>query len=304
MDPQIVAALACPHDGAELLEDARVLGCPHGHRFDLARQGYATLMASRPPHAGDSAAMLDRRIRVHEAGVLATVHAAVVAAACRRDGTSADASDALRRVTGAPRTAPVGIVCEVGAGPGTYLAEVLDAMPDRAGLAVDVAKAAARRAARCHPRASAIVADVWAGLPLRTGSVAVLLDIFAPRNAAEFARITAPGGTLVVTTPEPDHLAELREWFGMLDVPGGKSAEIAADLGPSFLLRAARPIRTVVPVAPSLAVDLATMGPSGHHLDPARVGSLAADMGATAIPVTIAATVTRFERRADDGTVD
>jgi 23S rRNA (guanine745-N1)-methyltransferase len=302
MEPQIVAALACPHDGAPLLEEARTLGCPRGHRFDLARQGYATLMVGRPPHGGDSPAMLDRRTRVHEAGVLAAIHAAVVDAARGRDDTGTDA--AADPGEDGPLTPPTGIVCEVGAGPGTYLATVLEAMPDRMGLAVDVAKAAARRAARCHPRSGAIVADVWDGLPLRTGSVAVLLDVFAPRNAAEFARIVAPGGTLVVAAPEPDHLTELRERFGMLDVPDAKSARIAADLGPSFLHRAARTIRTVVMVAPSLAVDLATMGPSGHHLDPARAEAVAADAGTAAIPVTIAATVSRFERRADDGVVD
>jgi 23S rRNA (guanine745-N1)-methyltransferase len=301
MHPQLVAALACPHDGAPLLEDARALGCPHGHRFDLARQGYATLMAGRPPHSGDSPAMLDRRSRVHGAGVLAAIHAAVVEAAGGHDDTVTDPAGGPQQVSGGPRTPPAGIVCEVGAGPGTYLAAVLEAMPDRTGLAIDVAKAAARRAARCHPRAGAIVADVWDGLPLRTGSVAVLLDVFAPRNAAEFARIVAPGGTVVVAAPEPGHLAELRDRFGMLDVPGAKSARIAADLEPNFLLRTTRTIRTIVPVAPSLAVDLATMGPSGHHLDPARVEAVAAGAGRAAIPVTIAATVTRFERRADDG---
>lgn len=302
MDPDVVAALACPHDGARLLEAARVLGCPNGHRFDLARQGYATLMANRPPHSGDSPAMLERRLRVHDAGVLAAVNAAVVDAA--RDGTAAAAAQAaaaLREPEVSARTRPPGIVCEVGAGPGTYLAAVLAAMPERAGLAIDVAKAAARRAARCHPRASAIVADVWDHLPLRAGSVAVLLDVFAPRNPAEFARIVAPGGTVVVVTPEPEHLAELRRRFGMLAVPGGKHARIVADLAPSFTVREVRTVRAVVGVPPALAVDLATMGPSGHHLDPDAPLPSDAGAGETVLPVTIAATVTRLERRAGDG---
>ncbi|MFO7961920.1 MAG: hypothetical protein R6U94_13340 [Nitriliruptoraceae bacterium] len=364
MEPEVLAALACPHDGGRLLENARVLGCPHGHRFDLARQGYATLTASRPPHGGDSPAMLDRRMRVHEAGVLTRVHAAVVRAAVADaadvDAADVDAADVDAAVAeladaeladaeladadpagvdaagvddagiGAAgvdaggvgeaggrhdagvepaddaqqmgrerrrRTLPAGIVCEVGAGPGTYLAAVLDAMPDRTGLAVDVAKAAARRAARCHTRANAIVADVWDGLPLRAGSVAVLLDVFAPRNAAEFARLVVPGGTLVVATAEPDHLAELRERFGMLGVPGGKGARIAAELAPAFAARGVETVRTSVPVTPALAVDLATMGPSGHHLDPQRLEAVAPGADAAPIDVTVAATVTRFVRR-------
>lgn len=297
MDPEVVAALACPHDGAPLRLDARVLGCPNGHRFDLARQGYATLTAGRPPHTGDSSAMLERRIRVHEAGVLAAFHAAVVAATQGGDDARLELADDLRRVGEVRCTPPAGIVCEVGAGPGTYLASVLGTMPDRAGLAVDVAKAAARRAARCHPRASAIVADVWDGLPLRAASVAVLLDVFAPRNAAEFARVVAPGGMLVVVAPEPEHLAELRQRFGMLNVPGKKSARIAAELAPAFAAREVRTIRTTVPITPALAIDLATMGPSGHHLDAHALAAVERGAGVTTMPVTIAATMTRFERR-------
>jgi len=295
MEPDVVAALACPHDGAALFEDARVLGCPNGHRFDLARQGYATLLPGRPAHGGDTPAMLDRRQRVHEAGLLAELHAAVVEAARAGDGARERADPQRDGTSGHGR--PPGIVCEVGAGPGTYLAAVLEALPDRAGLAVDVAKAAARRAARCHPRASAVVADVWAGLPLHAGSVAVLLDVFAPRNAAEFARIVAPGGTLVVVTPEPRHLAELRAHFGMLDVPAGKGERVAAELTPHFLTRAVNRIDTTTLVPPGLTLDLATMGPSGHHLEPDTAGALAAAAPGQPLEVTLAATVTRFERR-------
>ncbi|MFO7777715.1 MAG: hypothetical protein R6V28_05115 [Nitriliruptoraceae bacterium] len=306
MDPEVAAALTCPHDGGQLVERARALGCPHGHRFDLARQGYATLTASRPPHGGDSPEMLDRRMRVHGAGVLARVHAAVVRAAVVAPAGGHDPGsepdDGSQHSDRERPTPLVGIVCEVGAGPGTYLAAVLDAMPDRAGLAVDVAKAAARRAARCHPRADAIVADVWDGLPLRTGSVAVLLDVFAPRNTAEFARLVVPGGTLVVATPDPDHLVELRERFGMLGIPGGKGTRIAAELAPAFALGGVESIRTKVSVAADLAVDLATMGPSGHHLDPADPEATGPGVDAAPIEVTIATTVTRFERTTDIGT--
>jgi len=302
MDPRIVAALACPHDGEQLVEEARTLGCPHGHRFDLARQGYANLTAGRPRHGGDSPAMLDRRRRVHEGGVLARVHAAVVHAAVVDaavvDAATTDADHRRAETQHRGRALPAGIVCEIGAGPGTYLAAVLAAMPDRTGLAVDVAKAAARRATRCHPRADAIVADVWDGLPLRTGSVAVLLDVFAPRNAAEFARLVVPGGTLVVAAPEDDHLVELRERFGMLAVPAGKSSRISAELAPDFKACEVETVRTRVSVAPGLAADLATMGPSGHHLDPERLERIAAGMDSSPIDVTVAATVIRFERRA------
>ncbi len=248
MLPDLVAALACPLDGGGLRLDGRTLACGSGHRFDLARQGYATLTAAPLAHSGDTPEMLDRRSRVHETGLLAAVHGAVVDVI----------ADAL----------PEGIVCDVGTGAGTYLASVLDVLPCRTGVGVDVSKAAARRAARCHPRAGAVVADVWRGLPLRDASVAVLLDVFAPRNPAEFARVVTPSGSVVVVTPDPDHLAGLRERAGMLDVPAGKAAQVARELAPGFRPVDTRQVQQEVEVTRELAVDLATMGPSGHHLDP------------------------------------
>ncbi len=326
MQPDLVAALACPLDGGELQLDGRTLACGSGHRFDLARQGYATLIAAPLAHTGDTPAMLDRRSRVHGAGLLAAVHAAVVDAladaddrtpAGADDRSRADAGEALRDSrahAGRGPALPDGIVCDVGTGPGTYLASVLDALPGRAGLGVDVSKAAARRAARCHPRAGAVVADVWRGLPLRDGAVAVLLDVFAPRNPAEFARVVAPSGTLVVVTPGSDHLAGLRERVGMLDVPAGKAEQVAGELAPAFRPAGTRQVHQQVEVTPELAVDLATMGPSGHHLDPVALGREVAlpatgrtpssgPQTGTAGPapptlsVTIAATISRFQRR-------
>jgi 23S rRNA (guanine745-N1)-methyltransferase len=48
-----------------------------------------------------------------------------------------------------------------------------------------------------------------AGLPLADACADLMLDIFAPRNGAEFHRVLRPGGALLVVTPHPDHLAEL-----------------------------------------------------------------------------------------------
>ena len=215
MHPEIVNALACPHDGRALQLKGRVLGCAAGHRFDLARQGYATLISRPLAHQGDPVPLVDRRVRVHDAGLLTSVHRAVIDAA---------------------RTAalPPGIVCDVGAGPGSYLAAVLDALTTRHGLAVDVSKAAIRRAARCHDRAGAVVADVWDGLPIRTGAASLLLDVFAPRAPEEYARVLAPGGTLLVVTPQPHHLDGVRETFDLLAIEADKAQQLASAFGEHF----------------------------------------------------------------------
>ena len=72
--------------------------------------------------------------------------------------------------------------------------------------------------ARRDPSWEVAVADVRRGLPLREGSAEVLLNMFAPRNAAAFSRALAPNGIAVVAFPSEDHLVELREALDLLRV--------------------------------------------------------------------------------------
>lgn len=273
---EAVAALACPLDSAPLSEDADGLHCPRGHRFDRARQGHVTLVARPLRHTGDSASQVARRLAVHDAGILRAVHDAVVAEA-----------------TATPL--PAGLVVDLGAGPGTYLAATLDALPDRAGLAVDVSRAAARRAARCHRRAGAIVADVWDRVPLRDRAAALVLVVFAPRSGGEPARLLAPGGTLLVVTPGPDHLTELRALTPALAIAAGKDDEVAGALGPEVRAVATRRITDRREVPRGLALDLLAMGPSGHHLDDTDLAAIAAGLPTT-LSVTIDVRLQRLAR--------
>ena len=304
MRPGIVAALACPHDGGQLQLADRVLGCASGHRFDLAKQGYATLIRQPLTHQGDPAALIDRRVRVHRAGLLDALHQAVVAAACTAGPAARPAAGPATGPAAGPAAGPTagpppeGVVCDVGAGPGSYLAAVLDAVPGQVGLAVDASRAAARRAARCHERAGAVVADVWQGLPLRSGSVSLLLDVFAPRDATEFARVLVPGGTLLVVTPQPEHLAELRGAFDLLSVGPAKAEQLRAQLGAAFEETARELVATTIDVTPAQAADLAGMGASGHHLDVATLDRRARELPART-SVRIAVTLSRFVRTHD-----
>ena len=297
MRPAIVAALACPHDGGQLRLAERVLGCASGHRFDLAKQGYATLIRRPLAHQGDPAALIERRVRVHRAGLLDALHRAVVEAACAAVPAAGPGAGPAAGPTAEPAAGPPpeGVVCDVGAGPGSYLAAVLDALPGQVGLAVDASRAAARRAARCHERAGAVVADVWQGLPLRSGSVSLLLDVFAPRDAAEFARVLVPGGSLLLATPQPQHLAELRGAFDLLAVGPAKAEQVRAQLGEAFEETARDLVAATIHVTPDQAADLAGMGASGHHLDDATLHLRASEL-AERTPVRIAVTLSRFVR--------
>ena len=168
-------------------------------------------------------------------------------------------------IAGAVADAAPGGDCavELGAGTGHYLARLLDAAPDRIGLALDVSRPALRRAARAHVRISAVRCDVWRELPLRDGCADVVLDVFAPRNGPEIARVLSPGGTVVVVTPTPRHLSELRP-FGAISVDERKEERLEATLAP-LTRHDRRELTFELSLGAREALLLLRMGPSAHH---------------------------------------
>ena len=158
-----VGLLACPVCGAGLSadDDGAALGCAAGHRFDRARQGHVTLLppGHRPP-SGDSAAMVADRTAFLDAGHYAGITQAL-ADAVLADGSARDRAGPRRR-----HRAPPGR----GARPA----------PDAVGVVLDSSGYAARRAARAHPRALAVVADSWARWPVRDAALDRVLVVFAP----------------------------------------------------------------------------------------------------------------------------
>ncbi|MDT0330157.1 putative RNA methyltransferase [Nocardiopsis lambiniae] len=266
--PETVAdALACPACGHPLTAADRGMGCAAGHVFNVAREGYVSLLTgATPPGTGDDKAMVADRVRFQQAGHYAPIGAAL-------------ARVVARETTDAP------FVVDVGGGTGHYLAHVLDALPTATGLTVDVSKFAARRAAKAHPRAGAVTADAWRGLPLRDGTVDALLNVFAPRNAEEFARVLAPGGILVVVVPDAGHLAELRAPLGLLSVDPRKDERLEKSLHGVFEPVAVEPLRFALALAREDVATVVGMGPSARHLDPADLGARIA-----ALPAPVAVT--------------
>lgn len=268
----VVDRLACPHcDGAlEFLEQELV--CGRGHAFDVARQGYVSLLPGAGQAAtGDSPEMVAARQAFLDAGHYAPLTDAVAAEVVRaRDRGAVDC------------------VLDVGAGTGQYLAAALDAAQDAVGIAVDASKAAARRAARCHPRAGSVLADVWRQLPVRSGSVSVALTVFAPRSPAELRRVLVPDGRLVVLTPTPRHLGELVDALGLLRVDERKPERLNDAMTGTFV----RGRRSIVELTMRLGhrdvAALVGMGPSAWHSSTAR---RAEQVAALVDPVLVTASV-------------
>jgi 23S rRNA (guanine745-N1)-methyltransferase len=243
----ILHVLRCPVCGGELgwVGEKSGLGCGRGHRFDVARQGYVGLTAGKGASAtGDSAAMIAARERFLGEGHY---------------------DELARRIARVARGAGPGVVVDAGAGTGYYLARVV--ADGGVGVALDAAKAAVRRAARVHERVGAVLADVWRPLPLADDAADVLLNVFAPRNGAEFARVLKPGGMLLVVTPGAAHLSELVAALGLLSVDPDKDARVAGTLGRHFAPAAEHAVTMELSLSHAAAEAAVGMGPSAWHLD-------------------------------------
>lgn len=250
----IIDVLADPNDGTPLHgeDDFRRLVSESGRSYDVAKQGYITLpVGAGLKHKGDDMDMVNARETYLSMGHFAPFVEAVTSAI----------QDVVADVDADPT------LLEVGAGTGYYLAHTLDSIEDSRGIGLDISPHAAKHLAKSHSRVGAIVADVWERLPLRDDSVHAISVVFAPRNPAEFRRILAPGGEVVVLTPDVGHLDELREPLGILGVEEGK-VDRMYEQAEGYLEQAAEPEEITFPILLDKASIAAQVGmsPSARHI--------------------------------------
>ena len=197
--------LRCPLCRLALAAAAGALVCRNRHSFDLAREGYVNLLRSRrrrPAAGGDSL----RQLR-HCAAFLEAGHFDAVAATISEQVQQADAEPA----SGEWR------ILDAGFGTGHQLAKLEAAFTAPIiGLGLDIAKDAARHAARRWPTLAFAVADLWSKWPVHDAAVDLVISVFAPKNFPETARVLRPGGWVAVAYPGPDHLVELCDHFGLI----------------------------------------------------------------------------------------
>lgn len=257
--------LICPICQRPLRREERSLRCAGGHTFDLAREGYVNLLPATRKQGdmvGDSREMLQARRRFLQRGFYAPLLDAV-------------RSEALAGLAHAAGQAKAAVVVDAGCGEGSYLAHVAAgcaAQPaaQRATevrfFGLDVAKAAVRMAAKRHSFACFFVADLTRFIPLPDASVHVLLNVFAPRSSAGFARLVRPDGRLLVVIPQAGHLQSLRRTFGLLGIEEDKRRGVAAQLAGNFELTAVHTVTCDLQLDNAALQDLVQMTPAARHL--------------------------------------
>src|SRR6266700_2748638 len=183
-----VSLLACPFCQGALEEMGKSLVCPNKHSFDIAREGYVNLLRKKLP--GDTSEMLVARRAFLERGFYQPL------------------SDVLNElvVTRIQGMKQAVYILDAGCGEGYYLGRLWQMLAgqgaggkrDSSCLGLDISKDAIRMAARQYPEIDFVVANLKEPLVVRGQVLHFLLNVFAPRNAAEFARVLLTGGWLLV----------------------------------------------------------------------------------------------------------
>lgn len=211
--------LTCPICHTQLTQTQTMLKCPHNHSFDIAKEGYINLL--RKPQLGDTREMLQARRTFLERGFyqplsdtineLVTTYRPVQQAQCH--------------------------ILDAGCGEGYYLGRLQEALGQQhVYMGIDISKDAIRMAAKRYREALFIVANLKEPLALADKSIHIMLNIFAPRNPDQFARVVTPDGLLIVVIPNNEHLQPLRTMLDLLAIEESKQAHVIEQFSAHFLL--------------------------------------------------------------------
>ena len=175
--------------------------CKNKHHFDLAKEGYLNLLPAqhkKSKEPGDSRAMMRARRNFLEAGFyqpMAKELASII------DKYSLE-------------NTPMHIL-DIGCGEGYYTRQIEGHSQHSENLdlhGIDIAKNAIFAAAKKQANAKFIVASSKS-MPYTDHYFDLLLRVYAPANDREINRLLKPKGLLLIVTPGPRHLWQLKEFI-------------------------------------------------------------------------------------------
>ena len=187
--------------------------CSNKHHFDLAKEGYLNLLPAqhkKSKEPGDSRAMMRARRNFLEAGFYQPMAEALAKTIDRHKSDNT----------------PMHIL-DVGCGEGYYCRQIeaLSQYSESLDLhGIDIAKNAIFAAAKKQKNARFIVASNKS-MPYADQYFDLLLRVYAPSNDKEIIRLLKTNGLLLIVTPGPRHLWQLKEFIynevkeHTLDVP-------------------------------------------------------------------------------------
>lgn len=166
--------------------------CENNHCFDIARQGYVNLLTTvghNPKNAGDNKNMVTARTKFLEKDYYKPL------------------ALKLSEIIGGSHT-----VIDSGCGEGYYTTLCAKNNPDTQFFGIDIAKSAISHAgsvSRSIPNVKFAVASSFE-LPFPSEFADTVVSVFAPVTNNEYSRVLKSNGSLIVVSPNPKHLFELK----------------------------------------------------------------------------------------------
>ena len=246
-----IALLACPLCHKGLRQTGAALKCESGHSFDIAKEGYVNLLAQK--RTGDAKEMLKARRKFLESGFYAPL------------------SDAINELVRAhlPHVPGPLHILDAGCGEGYYLDRLQRSLASQQTgcyIGMDVSKEAIRMAAKRYRQLFFVGADVKQRLVLADAAIHAILNVFAPRNPTEFARVIAPGGILIIVIPSPEHLLHLRTALGLLGMEEQKQQHVREQFAGEFEFVASSSIAYPMRLNKEEVEQVVMMTPNYWHL--------------------------------------
>ena len=246
-------AFACPicQENLTLLETS--FKCCNRHSFDLAKFGYVNLAPQIKQSANYDKENFQNRQQILEAGFYQAILEGV--------------SDLLAANPSAKT------VLDIGCGEGFYSRKLQESHSDKTFYAFDISKDSVQIAAKSEPNWAVnwFVGDL-ARLPIKDGSMDILLDIFSPANYGEFRRVLSKDGILIKVIPTKNHLKELRQKVqDQLIKKDYSNQDIKNHFQDYFTILSSKTASLTKPITAEQLQALLSMTPLLFHVDQSKI---------------------------------
>ena len=247
------SAFACPicQENLTLVESS--LKCENRHSFDLAKFGYVNLAPQIKQSANYDKENFQNRQQILEAGFYQAILEVV--------------SDLLSNSKNAKT------ILDIGCGEGFYSRKLQESHSDKTFYAFDISKDSVQIAAKSEPNWAVnwFVGDL-ARLPIKDGSMDILLDIFSPANYGEFRRVLSKDGILIKVIPTENHLKEIRQKVqDQLIKKDYSNQDIKNHFQDHFTILSSQTVSLTKPITAEQLQTLLSMTPLLFHVDQTKI---------------------------------
>lgn len=261
----ITHLLTCPLCQMHFTKIGNTVKCASGHSFDIAKEGYVNLLTRKlAATVGDTKEMLQARRAFLEQGHYQPLSNLL------NEIVTAYLHDEERENDELPHTTLLDIGCGEGYYIGRLQQQLVQGFPTAhfCTMGLDIARDALRMAAKRYKATQFVVADAKERLVFASNAFHVLLNIFAPRNIDEFARVLMPGGLLIVVIPQAHHLQQLRSHLHLLGIEEQKEQHVIHQCTASghFTLLATRTLTYEITLQGEEIAQAIMMTPNYWHL--------------------------------------